>query len=312
MNRLEQAILRTILYADVFNYPMTAREITHFLIADFPYCLDDIQAALDQSCHLSRLVETQAGYFYCAGRGELVSIRTAREQASEHLWNQAIQYGVWLGALPFVRMVALTGALAMRNAAHPKDDLDYVLVTSPGRVWLARLFAVMLVRVVKLRGVVLCPNYVLSETALGQNNHSLYIAHELAQMVPIIGQDRYVQMRAANAWVVEAMPNAGAAFYIEACQGPSRAARFGQTLIERALGGALGDALERWEHRRKIKRLIPKLTTTVPHDARLDHEHVKGHFQDHGHPVMQQYYARLRRYNLDDSISSAEMPLAGD
>ena len=45
----------------------------------------------------------------------------------------------------------------------------------------------------------------------------------------------------------------------------------------------------------------------TPHSAaQLDDQHVKGHFNDHGHPVMQQYHERLRAYDLE------ALPLAGD
>ena len=117
----------------------------------------------------------------------MIPLRVERDQASLLLWPPALSYGAWLARLPFVRMVALTGALAMRNASADDDDLDYVLVTAPGRVWLARAFAIVLVRLAKRRGVVVCPNYVLAESALAQDKHDLFMAHEVAQMVPIYG-----------------------------------------------------------------------------------------------------------------------------
>src|SRR5688572_10172908 len=159
------AIVRTILYADVFNFPMTVRELHHFLIYDTPVSLSTVETTL-ASRTLSPVLEISDGYVVRRGRGDLIPLRMAREQASEQLMPQALRYAVWLSRLPFVRLVALTGALAMRNAPDERDDLDYMLVTAPRRVWLARAFSILLVRVVKLRGIVLCPNYVLAESAL--------------------------------------------------------------------------------------------------------------------------------------------------
>jgi hypothetical protein len=201
LNEIEEAILRTILYADVFYFPMTAREIHHFLIADTPTSLQSIEEALTCSPRLARLVETDDIYFARAGRSDLIRLRIERERASHELWSRALFYGRWLARLPFVRMVALTGALAMRNAANARDDVDYVLVTAEHRVWLARAFAIVLVRLGRLRGITLCPNYVLAEGALEQERHDLFIAHEVAQMVPISGFDVYHTMRDCNRWV---------------------------------------------------------------------------------------------------------------
>jgi hypothetical protein len=303
----EEAILRTLLYADVFNFPMTLREIHHFLIADYPIPLDQIAHTLEHSESLRAAVVHIDGLYCCASREAIIATRHAREQASASLWGQALRYGLWLARLPFVRMVALTGALAMRNAASLNDDLDYVLVTAPGRVWIARGFAVLLVKLVKRRGVVLCPNYVVSVTALEQERQDLFIAHEVVQMVPIYGLDVYAALRDRNRWVAAHMPNAAAAFRMGDKREIGRGWGILKWGLELLLSGTLGDRLEVWEQRRKQRKLAPGLQTPH-HAAKLDAEQVKGHFNDHGHPVLQQYRERLRRLHLED----ATLPLAGD
>jgi hypothetical protein len=303
----EEAILRTLLYADVFSFPMTLPEIHHFLIADDPIPIDQLAHTLEQSETLRAAITYIDGFYCCAGRQSLLDLRHTREQASQQLWAQAVRYGSWLAHLPFVRMVALTGALAMRNASSPYDDLDYVLVTAPGRVWIARGFAVLLVKLVKRRGVVLCPNYVLSLTALEQERRDLFIAHEVAQMVPLYGLEVYAALRNCNRWVAGHMPNAEIAFHKVDPQKMGRSWGILKRGLEALLSGTLGDRVEAWEQRRKQRKLAPGLQTPH-HAAKLDAEQVKGHFNDHGHPVLQQYRERLRRYHIED----VTLPLAGD
>jgi hypothetical protein len=286
---------------------MTAREIHHFLIHDQPVSLNAVEQALEGSDLLAEQLDTDHGYYVCAGRAALIPLRMKREEASDMLWPLALRYGAWLARLPFVRMVALTGALAMRNAADNDDDLDYLLVTSPRRVWLARAFSIVLVRVVKLRGVVICPNYVLSESALAQDRHDLFIAHEVTQMIPLYGQPLYEQIRRANTWVVNQLPNATRAFRHEQESSDGRFWRLLKQGVEALLGGRVGDALERWEHGRKLRRFAPEMQT--PHSAaQLDDERVKGHFNDHGYRVLQAYQERLREYGLVDGA----IPVSGD
>lgn len=307
VNLIEEAVVRTVVYADVFNFPMTSREIAHFLIADSPYSLSQIESTLHNSDALRFLIESAEGYWFCRGRGEIVEIRRAHERASAQLWSQAVRCGGWLSYLPFVRMVALTGALAMRNAAHASDDIDYLLITASGRVWTARLFAVILVRLAKLRGITICPNYVLSEQALVQSRQTLYIAHEVAQMIPLHGRALYEKMRDANKWVCQQMPNSAQPFYDLPEIGQNRLIAWFKRAAERLLSGKLGDSLDAWEHRRKMYRFAPELEK--PHAAaRLDRDHVKGHFEDHGHFIMSAYDERLRRYDIAES----PLPLAGD
>ena len=303
LSRIEEAILRTVIYADIFNFPLTRAELHHYLIADSPVSQVQVEQTLESSLFLQQELDIEDVYIVCSGRQELIPLRIQRDDASQGLWPLALDYGRALGRLPFVRMVSLTGALSMRNAAADDDDLDYILVTAPGRVWLARAFAIVLVRLAKRRGVIVCPNYILAESALAQSKHDLFVAHEVTQMVPIHGQALYEVMRAQNDWVSDFLPNANAPFYNEST--PAEKTSWLKKIGEFLLGGQIGDALEQWEYRRKLRRFAGEMLT--PHSAaQLDDQHVKGHFKDHGHPVMQQYHERLRAYDLD------ALPLAGD
>lgn len=306
MQTLEAAILRTVLYADVFNFPMTKEEIHHFLITDHPVSLDAVQTTLQDSHWLKSHLEVVGGYVVYKGRTGLTDVRIKREQASEHLWPQAVRWGRWLAALPFVRMVALTGALAVRNAANGDDDLDYILVTTERRVWLARAFAIVVVRIGNLQGVKICPNYVLAETALQQTRRDIFLAHEVAQMVPLYGHDVYRRFREENNWVYQQLANAVDPFFNEP-EHKLNANRFLKRTLEVVCGNVVGDWLEQWEYRRKLRRFATDLKT--PHSsAQIDDTQVKGHFNDHGHPVLNKYYQRLRECGIEQE----SLALTGD
>lgn len=307
MDPIEAAVLRTVLYADVFSFAITPEEIHHFLINDTPVPLARVHNALSHSPVLKRKLEWIDGWVVMRGRASLVEIRAQRERASQQLMPKAIGYGHWLARLPFVRMVAITGALSMRNSADAHDDLDYVLVTASSRVWLARAFSIALVRALKLRGVVLCPNYVLAETALKQEQQDLFIAHEVVQMIPIYGYRVYESMRASNEWVSAYLANAEGVFFWQGIRVQESIWMSVKTVFERLLGGRLGDALEAWEYRRKLRRFAPEMKTPH-HAAALDEQRVKGHFDDHGHRIMREYAARLRQHDLEPY----PLPIAGD
>ncbi|MCC7206156.1 MAG: hypothetical protein IT323_02555 [Anaerolineae bacterium] len=299
------AILRTLIYADIFDFPMRLEEIQHFLIG-CTTSLDAVRAALESSAWLAGRIERAGGYYHLRGRAALVALRHEREKAAQRLWPVAMRYGGWLAHLPFVRMAALTGSLAMRNPRGEHDDIDYLLITAPRRVWLARAFAIVVVRLARLRRIGLCPNYVLAETALEQSQHNLYMAHEMAQMVPIRGAAHFAAMNAANPWAAIYLPNARAPFYDDADpareESPRRVGRFAQRLGEWLFGGWRGDALDAWEQRRKIRRFRRFQAEAGGHPgaAHLDGEHVKGHFQDHGQRILARYAEGLRAHGLAD------------
>lgn len=298
---IEAAILRTVLYADVFNFPLTLDEIHRYLISDQRFTKQAIQNTLAQSSQLTHYLYQSSDYICLKTHQEIIGIRTIREAISIELWNQAMQYGQLLSHIPFVEMVALTGALAVRNPSAVDDDFDYLLITQPKRVWLARFFAVIMVRIIRLFGRELCPNYVLASDQLQQSRQDLYIAHEITQMQPIYGEILYQKMVAQNQWVQSYLPNMTA---YATSQDQPRRLRKG---LEWVLSGWLGDRLEAWEYRRKMNKFSAKLAQ-VQSSAEINQGSVKGHFKDHGEPVMVQYEALLEQYGLLERQEA----LAGD
>lgn len=300
---LEAAILRTLLYGDVFSFPMTPGEIHHFLIHDRPVSSAAVEDVLAGSEWLAARIYREHGYVSLVERRELVALREEREIVARQLWPRALRYGRWLSRLPFVQMVALTGALAMRNAPAEDDDLDYLVVTTANRVWLARAFTIVLVRLARLWGVEICPNYVVSETRLAQDRYDLFMAHEVAQIVPLYGNGLYDELCAANRWLSEFLPNAAGAHIDPGEQPIGRGWLWLKRGGEILLAGWPGDALERWEYRRKLTRFAEQMKT--PHSAaQLDPHRVKGHFHDHGYPVMRRYQEQVRAFGVESTHES--------
>jgi hypothetical protein len=302
MHPIEAAILRTLLYADIFSFAMTPDELHRHLICTSPISQEQIEQILSQSSAMKTLLVQDKGYITLANRTENITCRVEREAYIDAMWDDAVRYGGWFARIPFVRMVAMTGALAVRNPVNELDDYDYLLVTEPGRVWLARAIAIVLVRLVRFHKRELCPNYVLASDQLLQQNQTLFMAREVVQMYPIFGGEVYQAMLAANDWVESYLANATP--YPTQATKPQPLKSF----LEKILSGKLGDKLEQWEYNRKRRKFEPDVHKPES-SAVIDRGHVKGHFNDNGHPVMQKYQARLREYGL---LEDKTFEFAGD
>ena len=289
----ERAILETVLYSDLFDYALTLDELTHYLIRSCA-TVKEVRALLTRSSWLRDHVCVIDDYVVVCGREALVQRRLDRRATSDRLWVRARRFVRMLSWLPFVRFVGVTGALAMDNCAAG-DDIDVMIVTAPDRVWLTRACSIALVRVGKLFGDTLCPNYLISENALALEHQSLFVAHEFMQMVPMYGGEVYAQLLCANAWTKTHLPNAVGAYRREPELRSSVVARAIKRVSEWLLSGALGNRLEMWEMRRKLHKFRPQLGRPDG-NAILDRDHVKGHFDDYGGPVMRLYAERLAQY----------------
>ncbi len=287
------AVLQALIYADIFDYPLTLPEIHRYLVG-IAAPMQEVERALFPTSPLAPYIEKRDEFFTLAGRAHLADTRRHRWEMAQRLWPKAIAYGRYIAALPFVRMVAVTGALAMDNV-DSEDDLDYFIVTAPGRLWLCRAMVILLVRWAARRGDILCPNFFLSTKALSLRQRNLFTAHEVAQMVPVAGLDVYRQLRARNAWTSHYLPNA---------LGPPKVLADGRdkaplrSLLERMLSTSLVSPLERWEMQRKIRKFSAQGGGNP--EVYFSPHHCKGHFDRHGTRTLAEFLRRWQRFVADN------------
>jgi hypothetical protein len=238
MEAVRSGLLLAVAYGDVFDYAMTVDEVQRYLVGRRASAYTVKQLIREEVLQTKRL--SQQGEAVClAGREELFAIRRRRQASAQTRWQAARAYGRILAGLPFVRMVAVTGSLAMDNL-EAGGDIDYLVVTAAGRLWLCRAMAILVVRWAALSGVRLCPNYFISQDSLESQPHNLYNAHELAQMVPLNNMELYSRMRASNAWSGWYLPNAQRAPRRTLPEKPGRWVRLGDEAQDRTFFPAAG------------------------------------------------------------------------
>lgn len=251
LTELERAILATITYRDLFDYPVTIAEIHRYLHGI--HCdQDSVRVALQNPEFTGDRLETDGEYYSLKHRNALFELRRRRARRAGELWGEALAIGARLASVPFVRMVAVTGSLAVDNPGNGADE-DFMLVTDGGRLWTARAMAKVLQQLDSyFSGGRLCVNYLVSMRRLTLENPGLYIAQELTQMVPLYGLDVYAELREANRWTEGFIPNAiGPPDHSRQCeQVAPRLREVGEFVLRSPLGGWI----ESWESGRKIHK----------------------------------------------------------
>lgn len=122
-----------------------------------------------------------------------------------------------LKLIPTIKMIAVTGSLAMENCSED-SDIDLMIVTGRGTLWTTRLFTYSLIRLFNIRTRnssnkvqkdKLCLNVWLDESDLIWRQRNIYTAHEIAQIVPLVSKDKtYEKFLFKNKWVLSFWPNA--------------------------------------------------------------------------------------------------------
>lgn len=295
LERIEAAIVRTVAYVDVFDYPLTADEVHRYLVeteAPAGTVHDILQNGRMVPHKLSRVDE----FFTLPGREQIIETRQRRRDIADELWPQAIRYGRALGALPFVKMIAVTGSLSVDNAEHDAD-IDYLVVTEPGRLWLTRAISLLYVKIAARHNITLCPNYFVTINAMDFEPHNLYMARELAQMVPLTGIEIYQEMRRLNGWADKLLPNAVDNLPRPIpLQTPKISAKWFWKGIEWMLRSPAGAWLEKWEMNRKIRKFQQQYNLEDTEAAFAPHW-CKGHFDNHADRTLTAYSDRLQALN---------------
>lgn len=223
---LDKAILRTLQYADIFNYCLTAEEIHCYLIADKlfrPTSFSAVKSGLNQLAKEKHFLFTEKNFYFLKGRRRLVALRRQKQKENQRKQEIAAKISRWFKLIPWIKMVGLTGSLAMDNAA-PEDDLDFLIVTAGSRLWLTRFFLVCLTEILRVRRKPsvsstlpsdiwqnkVCLNMFLDEDnlAIPAGERNLYTAHEVCQVKLLWDkEDTYKKFLEENRWVKKFLIN---------------------------------------------------------------------------------------------------------
>lgn len=212
---MEKAILKTLIYADIFDYPLKSYEISKWLIGK-KSSFKQVEKTLVKLIQESK-IQKQKEYFFLKGKEGFVYKRQAREKQSKKYLFKA-KFFVWfLKFVPTLKLVGISGGLALNNA-EITDDIDLFLITVKERIWLTRILVIFILdflgvrRRVKMKpnqvGGKLCLNILLEEDRVEQENKDIYTAHEVLQMKVLWQKGSiYKKYLEKNSWAFEFLPN---------------------------------------------------------------------------------------------------------
>ncbi|MFZ2154327.1 MAG: hypothetical protein WAV16_03805 [Candidatus Moraniibacteriota bacterium] len=220
-DNLKKSILNTICYYDVLNYPLTVFEIwKHLLVGEkkdeqsspTEIKLKDVMDGLADPA-VARFIDNTEGLYFLKGRRNLVRQRIIRNKISA-LKTKRMQIIVsFLRLSPFVRMVLVTGRLAMKNA-RPQSDWDVLVVLKENRIWIGRTFITALAHFLGKRrhhdkiANRLCFNYFITTNSLEIRNKDFYSANEYFFCFPLYdGRNYFHRFQVRNSWIKKYKPN---------------------------------------------------------------------------------------------------------
>jgi hypothetical protein len=211
----EKAIIKTILYSDIFNFPLTKDELWQFLISKKKVDKNSFERALQK---LS-LTITQKDTFYCLNKREsIIEYRKKNIAEVQKKYRIAKSAAYYLSYIPTIYFIGISGSVAVRNVGKA-DDIDFFIITKKNTLFMTRVCILAVLEYLNVRrrrneknsANKICVNLLIEETALSwpSEKHDLFTAHEIVQMKPLFERNNmYKKFLASNIWVKKYFPNA--------------------------------------------------------------------------------------------------------
>ncbi len=271
----DRAIQKTLAYSAVFNYPVSKFQLYTFLRTRSNFEEEFFEKSLRRQVKKGHVKARDGKYYLPQNRP--VSWNLRDKYTKDLLGESKLGFSL-LNKIPWIKMLAVTGAVASNNAGKD-DDIDIFIVTQKNRVWLTRFFTYVILKIIdkyaqgKNNQRKFCCNLFVDETKIKwpEDKQNAYIAYEIASMHPIIDRTQtYFRFLKQNDWIFSYFKN----YHIT----------FPEKLKKLAAGSFWVDRLEDLARKFQLNYMKSKKTTEVTTKHLI-------HFNNHDHTetVLQQF-----------------------
>jgi len=256
-------VINTILYFDVFNYPLTAEELYEHHTAGLSF--DIFKQHLNELITENKLNYSDSYYFSPLASKTNIERRIAGNKMAIQNMSEAIKWSKKINKFPFVRSINLSGSIA-KNYFDRDSDLDYFIITKANRLWICRTLIILYYKILsKENRKKLCTNYFVDETALELIDKNLFTATELSYLVPIVNLPLSQKLIEKNNWVKNYIENKSLVEKYVIDDKNSILKNLTEIILDNKLGNVLDDFLLRIT----IKRWRKKFPDLMEEDFEL-------------------------------------------
>lgn len=159
---------------------------------DLKPSFSEILKTLDESELLKKVVGRKNGFYFLKDREEIITQRIRRKKLTDQKFKKSKWILRFLSYLPFVRLIMMSGTMAMGNP-YKESDIDLLVVAKAGRIWTTRAFLTFFAmlfgkyRAGKKTENRLCFNHYITDKSLAIDFGNLYKAEEYLNLIPIAG-----------------------------------------------------------------------------------------------------------------------------
>jgi hypothetical protein len=253
----ERSLVDTLLYFDIFDHPLKHDELQSYAVgngSEFSNALHSLQK--------KEIISQQDGYLCLQGKDWTIGKRQEERKRVNKYLRIARLLALLMAIFPFVRGVFISGSLSKMRAGK-KSDIDYFIVTSPGRLWVARTFLILFKKIFLFNSYrYFCLNYFLDSESLEITTKNRYAATEIVTLIPVYNYQLFRDFYAANQWIREYYPMS----VPHGDQLVVHSAQWVQKIFEWLLRNKVGDQLDDYFMRKTLEHRKKKFRHMTPEE----------------------------------------------
>ena len=305
ISRIAQDILKVVLYYDIFSYPLNEEEIyqnSGLMVDDRRKVNAEIDNLIEQNC-LFRV----GSFISVQDDPGLAERRLRGNQLANKLKPVAKKMAARIASFPYVRAVFVSGSLS-KNYMDEAGDVDFFVITDPGRLWLSRTLLVLYKKIFLLNShKYFCVNYFIDTDHLEIEEKNLFTATEVITLLPFQGANLYQPFLEANKWVENYYP----VFKPRTLEGvpvlkKGLIRRSLERIFDTPLGGMADEfcmrfTLQYWK--RKFSNMETDRFEIALKSRKYVSKHHPSHFQE---KVLDKYTSRLESFSARHGLNLGE------
>lgn len=214
LTETDKAVLKTIIYFDLFEYPLTCWEIYKNLISKNQTSFQLVKNSLN---NVKTFIANNEGFYFLVGKQNLIAKRKSKYLTAQKKFTIARKNARLLSKLPFVKAIFVCNSLAYSNAKD-KSDIDFAIITKANRLWSARFFCALIMKFLGRRPTELitknkiCLSFFVDENYLNllpyAYQNDLHFIYWIKQFFPIYDPlTLNKQLQKENSWTKKYLTN---------------------------------------------------------------------------------------------------------
>lgn len=288
----KQETLNILIYSDIFHYPLTKKEIYErgkISLSDLDNCLEELL--------YEKKIYLQGEFYSLQMTNEIIAKRYKRNNLARKTMPKARIMAKIIANFPFIRGVFLSGSIS-KNCMDENSDIDFFIVTEPGRLWVAHLFCTAFKKIFLFNSSKLfCYNFFIDSEHLLINDKSIYTAIEICTLVPLYGYEYYVKIIKMNAWVKEYYPNLPLYQNNDVIKKQTCVQNKLEVIFKNSFGEWLDKKFLAFSIKRRTKRLAPEIFQNHKYYTNLQRHIAKSHITDTYPNIIKAYSQRIADLN---------------